>query len=335
MNNQNEIIQLVKETIAEQKKPKSLMWPKFTDHSPMYVLTTENLAAYLKKLKIDGKSVLTVTGSGDQLINLMLMSATKVDNFDSNKNAYYITALKLSAIMALSLEEYLNFFTSCESKEIIHVGLMTSRKEVGENPLYFSFETYQKIRPYMNADVLLYWDYMYQEYSGNLKQADVITGCDRKTAIKNNAYLQSEKNYEKVRNHMYETEINFYNLDILKIHTLPNKYDLVMLSNIYEYLTDEHYDVLDSESFVDYTTNGISNILNEGATVAIAYQYNYLIKNHVQKKSLRDLFKKNYVLEKREALERPDIRKILVSPIIKEYSNSGYKDCLYLYDKKR
>lgn len=53
---------------------------------------------------------MTVTGSGDHVLN-MLLSVDKIDTFDINLFAYYFFVLKKYAIVALELDEYLDFLS--------------------------------------------------------------------------------------------------------------------------------------------------------------------------------------------------------------------------------
>ena len=62
-----------------KRRTRSLMFPEFGEYSGMYTTTTENLSGYMDKLQVQGKDVLTVTASGDHLINLYLGGANQVD----------------------------------------------------------------------------------------------------------------------------------------------------------------------------------------------------------------------------------------------------------------
>ena len=74
-------------TINEiNRKTKSLMHPQFTENSFLYPFTTENLSGYVSKLNVKNKDVLTVTGSSDQMFNLIFLGAKSFSNFDLNRN---------------------------------------------------------------------------------------------------------------------------------------------------------------------------------------------------------------------------------------------------------
>src|SRR5574344_2777305 len=75
-----------------------------------YFNSNEDIYAYLKYMPVKDKNVLTVTGSGDQILYSILLGARNVDNFDINFLSYYMLELKLAAIKVLDVKEYLNFF---------------------------------------------------------------------------------------------------------------------------------------------------------------------------------------------------------------------------------
>lgn len=302
------VIKDVEETIATLNRGRSLLHPEFTINSSMYVFTTENLIGSLSKLPVKGKEVLTVTASGDQLINLALMGAKRVDNFDTNRNAYYISALKVAALKTLSYEEFINFFTDSDDRKLISNGFLgQSQKLVNPNPNYFAYETYLKVRSSLPNDAMTYWDKLY-------------------------AYLRDSQSYQAAQAIFRRGfEHNYMHMDILQIHKIPHTYDLVLLSNIYEYLTDEYYNVISSDEFGRYITEELKAILNKGATVEVAYQYNYRQKNFVAKQGLKKLFSKKYILQERPELDKFKFKKMLVPSMVKEYREAGDADCMYLF----
>ena len=321
-------------TIDYLAKPKSLLHPEFSSNSAMYVFTTENLIDYMKKLKPSGKTVLTVTGSGDQLINLALLGARKIDNFDVNQNAFFITQLKLAALQALTYEEFLNFFCLYEDQELSNVGLISYQKRIGENDSAFDFKTYLKIKPYLDDTSAFFWNMIYEEFQFDgkrLASSKLFFDSAKKGALKNNEYLQSEDRYNQARESIKGVEIDFIECNILNVHTLPNMYDIMLFSNIYDYLTDEWYHVISEDSFVAYVEEQASQRLNEDGTIAVAYQYNYKTKSYTNHSLINRILGKNYTLDRRLPLD--NMRKIVVASTVKEYQKEGNKDCVYLYEK--
>ena len=78
----------------------------------IYPFSNENIGEFLEGFDLEGKSVITVGSSGDQVLNAVYRGATDVTLFDANIFARYYVELKIAAIKNLSLEEFLKYFTS-------------------------------------------------------------------------------------------------------------------------------------------------------------------------------------------------------------------------------
>ena len=50
----------------------------------IYPFTSENIAGYMKYLSLTGKKVITVTGSTDHILNVILQGAAEITTFDIN-----------------------------------------------------------------------------------------------------------------------------------------------------------------------------------------------------------------------------------------------------------
>ena len=74
--------------------------------SSIYSFTTENIAGYMNELDLTDKKVITVTGSSDHIINVILKGCTDITTFDINPLTKYYMDLKLSAIKELSYKEF-------------------------------------------------------------------------------------------------------------------------------------------------------------------------------------------------------------------------------------
>ena len=75
----------------------------------IYPFTTENIAGYMKGLDLVNKRVICVTGSGDHVLNIVLLGCKNILTFDVNPLTKYYMDLKLSAIKYLSYKEFLDF----------------------------------------------------------------------------------------------------------------------------------------------------------------------------------------------------------------------------------
>ena len=79
----------------------------------VYPFTTENIAGYMD-MDLTGKKIITVTGSGDHIINAILKGCNDITTFDINPLTKEFMELKLEKIKELSLEEYLEFFSNLD-----------------------------------------------------------------------------------------------------------------------------------------------------------------------------------------------------------------------------
>ena len=334
LEQQNYAYNAYTETMRYLSKPKSLLHPEFSSNSAMYVFTTENLTDYIKKLKPSNKKVLTVAGSGDQLINLALLDAGKIDNFDINQNAYFITQLKLAALQALSYEEFLEFFCLYQKQELSNVGITPVQRRIGENELAFSFKTYLKLKPYLDETSAFFWNLLYEDFQFDgkkLASSKLFYDGNRESAIKKNYYLNSEESYLQAREKTRNIDVNFEACNLLDVHNLAEQYDIVLFSNIYSYLVDEWYDIIGEEEFVKYVKENVSQILTENGVVAVFYQYNY--KTYTNPSLINRILGKGYIVNKCEPLD--GMKKIVLASSVKEYRKNGDKDCVYLYEKGR
>lgn len=187
--------------------------------SSIYKFSNENISSYFNHLQ-NKEKVLTVIGSGGQIINGILAGTKDFDSFDISVFPEYYLYLQLASILALSKEEYLEYYFS-EDKEIL-----------------FCDELYEKISSKLKGKYKEFWDTLYlfddgiDIYNSLLFRYDLYF---KKNIIENNPYLQ-ENNYEKLKFILLtETiKINPMVTDITKT-IFSSSYDLINLSNILSY----------------------------------------------------------------------------------------------------
>ena len=199
----------------------------FIDTSGIYRFTNENITSYFHHLK-NKKKVLTVIGSGNQVLNSILAGSKHIDCFDISVFPEYYLHLNIASIKALSKEEYLNYFLSDNREKL------------------FSYELYEKIREHLNGKYKEFWDglYDYNEgidiYNSLLFRQDFYQEYN---AVKMNPYLQGD-NYYILKNILLneKIEINCKVMDITN-DKIDDKYDLINLSNIlyYKYTNIKEY----------------------------------------------------------------------------------------------
>lgn len=200
----------------------------FHKESFVYMKTNEMIQEYVQYI-LNKKNILSVIGSGDQIINSLITKPEYIDCFDISIYPEYFLNLKLAAIKTLSKEEYLNLFFECA---------LTSKDEYYDD-LYF-----EKIRNELVDKYRAFWDalfnhtYWYEITNSSLFSSEVVS---KEYAIKQNLYL-NDNIYYHLRDNMASSKFNFFTCNILDSFSEFNKkYDLVFLSNILAYVNKEEY----------------------------------------------------------------------------------------------
>jgi len=204
----------------------------------MYVYGTEMISDYYSKINLKNKKVLTIIGSGDQIINAIFFGAKEVVGFDYNILSQHIFYLKIAAIKTLNYQEFFDFF---------------GKKH---NNGSFNYKLYLKIRKVLNKNTLKFFDevYKYFKFNGdNLPKSGLINNRQnlKKYSVKDiNAYLKNKKTYEKIKKLIIKKKMRIIIKDIRILDThLKEKFDVINLSNIPNYLTK--YELQDIESSVE------------------------------------------------------------------------------------
>ncbi len=210
---------MTKKTFETSKIP-------MANKGPMYIYATEMIKEYYSLFNLKNKNILTICGSGDQVLNALFLGAKKVTGFDLNIYSKYILNLKVSAILSLQLKEFIKFF----GDKKINVG--------------FDYEIYKKIRKNLNNETRHFFDDLYEKFDFN---GDKLANSDyfrkrasvQKRSVKEfNYYLEDEKSYLKIRKTLKIRKFDFVLGSVLDISFLikNGKYDLINLSNVQNYV---------------------------------------------------------------------------------------------------
>ena len=202
-----------------------------TQYNKVYDFTNENVNCLKYLYHFDNSKVLSVIGSGDQYFTSILNGAKKVDVFDINCTSYLYLILKFYAIRELTYEEFYDFFI---------------------NKNFDNIFIYYKLEPFLPLEVLKYYKYLIKNKPNIIKKKKYVE-CFKNDGIhlllkKNQKYyLNKEKpiipflikdSYYKLQEKLKNTEIpDFYNINLLDLKSVNNNhYDILLTSNIYEYL---------------------------------------------------------------------------------------------------
>lgn len=301
----------------------------FSSYCATFAFATENLNSYLNLLDIANKKVLTVTSSGDHLINLALLNAKEIECFDINRLCYYWTKLKLNLLMLLSYEDFIAYFTYCEDSTIISNVLYP----LNVNEHCYDYSIYAKVREKLEPEIRCFFDKIYDifEYSGEkFSKSGFFNNISIASAKFNNTYLSSPKNYyqakEKIIDLYKNHKIKFYNSDLFDIHELENGYDIVILSNIYDYIPMDN-----KKDFVEYMINDMGHILAPNAQVIVEYQY--CGSQDGMDSGYQSLSNNDNLPPEIQPLSKLNVSMITVPSIHEKYRKIGLKDCVYVYKR--
>lgn len=215
----------------------------------IYPFTTENIAGYMSDLDLTNKKTITVTGSGDHVINAIAKGSNDITTFDLNPRAKYYMDLKIGSIKKLSFEEFLDIFLyiddEIDSKFIKSLDIPEESKDYWlkliRNSKWYNL-AYSKLfnRKHFNPDSKI-WE---------------------------NIYLEKDY-YEKVKRRLNDVSIRHINSN-LKDLVLDDDFDYMFLSNISDYL----YLMFKGNELEEYKLL-LDRFLEKVKTIYFAYLYDY------------------------------------------------------------
>lgn len=229
----------------------------FGELSKIYLMTTENIKGFLERFDLQDKKVLTVAGSGDQMLNAYLMGAKNVTCFDINPLAFYQVKLKKAAVHSLSYQEYLIFFFN----------------EFGK---IFDRDLFEKIADDLDQETLDFFMYLYDNYNSE-QIIDKIYYRFSPTLDKMqrmNAYLD-EENYNLLKSNLDNKEVSFIQGNVTELRNNIQKsfYDMILLSNISDSITDIW--PVDSLKNFKRLIHSLSKSLADNGIIQVGYIYDY------------------------------------------------------------
>ena len=208
-------------------------------YNEVYDFTNENVACLKELYHFENSKVISMIGSGDQYFASKLYGANQVDLFDVNQTSYLYFILKFYAIRELTYEEFYNFFIN---KKINNINV------------------YNKLEPVLPKEVLQYYKYLLEKNKRMLKKCFRLDGINLLSKANKIYYFNREKQiipylikdeYYKLQNILKNTNLpNFYPTNFIDLkYKLTDNYDIMLLSNIYNWLPiylDEFTEMLKS-----------------------------------------------------------------------------------------
>lgn len=234
--------------VMETNKRSKFPYVDFSMYSPCYKFSNENLSGYYPMFNIMGGDVLTVCGSGDQVLSAFLYGASRVDCFDSNMLTYYNLMLKAYCVKNLDYEDFLAFF-----------GLAYYNWNMKN--FYDGFK--ENID---NNNIRVFFDLLFDNYISINNIYNNNETCYPENLVSSIPYLNEEK-YYKLKESIDISRINFVLCDLFDIYKhYNNKYDFINFSNICDYVDN----LISFYGFIDDTR---SNHLNDNGGIIVNYAW--------------------------------------------------------------
>ena len=232
------------------KIDKDILYTKFlleSKHHPgydkVYYSTNEDLTSLLNSFNVKGKSILSITSSGDQAFHFYSKGAEKVDLFDSNRLTIHYYYLRTWVIKYMDCY-YPNTDFSSYIKQLLEIVKPKTEEE---------------------KESLSFWKKFINRF-----EIDDINELFCSSSFYN--LRESPEDSSALKEKISKQNPSFYQVDISeKIDTIPNKYDIVYVSNIRDWIRrrNKAWNVYSDNLYNLLNNNGIvlcSNVVTGGPT---------------------------------------------------------------------
>lgn len=232
---------------------------KYGRYSKLYAFTTENIGGYYLQTSFLKKKVLTVCGSGDHVLNAILLGSNEIDTFDINIFTYYFLKLKIAAVKTLSYTEFLDYFL------------------LENNLSAMNYKLFQKMKKELESEILTFWEAIYRdvEYDGRkLRDSSLFHNLydTNEKKLMSNPYLK-EENFTKLKESINLSKVTFIESSLLNLKDkCKENYDLIFLSNISDYLNLMFSNNL-LENYREKIVEPLTRKLNRYGKLYFIYQY--------------------------------------------------------------
>ena len=266
-------------------------------------ITSENVASALKKIPLENKKVLTIDSSGDDLLNSAFYGACDLTLCNINPYSKDYLYLKIAALISLDYKEYCWFF-------------FKNSIRMNNNNKMFSKKLFKKVGPvlrYLNYDAFLYFDDLFKLFGPKETRENCFIDNNYHTkALRNfNIYTRNEYAYNKLRDTILKTNINFIDENITEA-SLDKEYDVMLLSTLFSEMNVKKFANLIKKLDNNLSTDGL---------MMLAYLWN------------NNTYTNNYSDEWMSVYLNPESNKMLSKYISDVYTVCGYMSYLYEVNK--
>ncbi len=261
-----------------------------------YLFSTENLS-YLRSFKDNlskDKNILTVLGSGDQVLASTIFGAVNFTTFDYNELQYPVYELKKAAALNLNVSQYNNFLLKTGNKKFF-------------SPIIFN--TLKKDLP---AGLDEYWQTIISNI--NLSNEEDIAALFKagihicKDNLKKEflPYIRTNKDYYNLNDNLEKIKLKHYKSTLIDLkNTLTDEtFDFINLSNILDnvcYVSDESNEEIGNN--IDVIKNVLYERLNPDGVIILDYVFGNS-KNDLKENNIENKKPSNYNEKAKEIFNR-------------------------------
>ena len=202
------------------------------DLAALYKNTNEDLTKILKDIDFKNKKVLTVQASSDQLFSSLILGAEEVDTFDANRLTEYYYYLR-----KWCLEETKKYYLPAKTSLLTKI--VEKHYDENEYAAKLWLEIIKEAKPNLYYSKLFFKEPMYWSVPYKDREEELIE-------------ILQEKDHD------------FKCLDIYKKTNINKKYDIIIISNIIEYLLSGYY----KESELQFTENMKDLLKDDGVIIS-------------------------------------------------------------------
>ena len=240
----------------------------------VYLFSNENLGTYYKRLNLNGKKVLTVGSSGDQILYSLYNGADEVVCYDICPLSKYYFDLKVACIKNLSFEEF--------------------NKLIDLSKMIFSEEVYAKVSHDIKGESRLFWDSLYLD---GFNDYDYDINRLHWKLLSNDVYTNNKQIYNEIQRKLKAgVKVKHISGDIRNMPQkfAGKKFDAIMLSNIAHYVKNwnENKSELEGQKQFNDLIYKLQSILSKGGFIQIDYAYNDRLKRY---KKYADVYGKDKI----------------------------------------
>lgn len=208
----------------------------YHENSFIYRTTNEQIDKYQRYLK-NRENVLSIIASGNQILDTIYEENKNITGFDISTFPKYYLELQIAALNTLRLKDYINFIYGDIDDEKFD-------------------DMYDTIHPMLEKEAKEFWDSLLNFFDFSEITASTLFSNEivyPKNIIERNIYLQSEENYQRLKDNIQQVNLKYITGDIFSLaKELDTSYDFINLSSIIYYNDlDKYKEMLETLPLID------------------------------------------------------------------------------------